>query len=189
MTLICKKTNLKSKNKISEKKKIHFKQRMSNRKPIPIENIGGKMELLPRDIREIIEPMALREYLRIRKLAENIIENVILKIINSNIMDYTKAIDVLTDYLILTLGLNLSEYIKIHFPNLYSMFENNFFQNLLGLFISLDTIPINARDELWDYVNNSEQYIFDYIITIFNEAGYLGSDVEQVIADFISKSK
>lgn len=119
-----------------------------SKRPISVENIGGRMANIPKDIRQIIEPMSHREYLRLRKLAENITDYVVSHAFNPKFVNYDIAIDDLIELMAPILGFNLDDFIMSNHINSYKNLNSSdivdllkvkkkFFNKIIHLFIHM----------------------------------------------------
>lgn len=164
-----------------------------NRRPIPIKNIGGRIEQLPRDIQNIIEPMTQREYLRLRKLAEIIARQMISYIYNPKFVNYDIAIDDTFNFLASELGFNLDHYLENKTSDkteklridAYEIFEIIDIRQLINIFY-----PTLDWDQVISYITKDiflKDSIRRYIFSLFKDAGYTGRNLTEIISDYNQK--
>lgn len=164
-----------------------------SQRPIPVENIGGRMEELPRDIRNLIEPMTTREYLRVRRLAEKIIKKSVPVFFNLRFINMDLAIDETTNTLIEYLGLNLDEFLTKYFlPDVElsnvdvtdTLFlYTDFYEDLAAILFAYPRLSHDTRDEILGAFSN-ESFVEDYIIELFRDAGYKGKTLDEVLQSY-----
>ena len=163
-----------------------------NRRHIEIEDIGGRIEQIPRDIRQIIKPMVNREYLRLRQTSEQIIQYIVPKMFNIELLDLEKTIDKLMNILDSFVGLNFQEFISkftdeedltINYDNIKdSFYDGGFFGEIRDLFYpGYDNHIISTFNF---YYQNIFNRIINYIILLFIEAGFYGNNICEILKNY-----
>ena len=182
-----------------------------NRRPIKLREIGERFEDLPADLATIIEPMANREYFRLRDTSENIANAIIQDTINQKFINKEILIDAIHNILELTLGNNLfefldrytyyynnpriSSYVPVHIPG--STFLTKGFVNLddLAQYITYiiellfkEFLPQNLQSINSNSFTISKKKIvistLQYLSSLFHDEGYIGNHIPDILDDY-----
>ena len=161
-----------------------------NKRYISVEDIDGRLSDLPRDVRQIIDPMVNREYQRLRNLAETVADRFIHYYLNPAIVNlevaYDKTFDILAQYI----GLNLDEFLYVTrtTPTYVISLNPNDISNLLPVYYLINvfspslTVDKVIEDIKYDAITPNS--IHNYIISLFKDAGYQGNNLNEFFMDF-----
>ena len=185
-----------------KKIKICYKEKMSKR-PVPIGDIGGRINVLPKDVRLLIEPFSEREYLRVRKFAEAIVRKIVPYIVNPKHINYDTLIDDVAEILAFRIGLNLDEFLRNYgnFPisrfDVYidTMINGNPIKlrgDIAKLFVAPETYNYNETN--FDHRMRQTSAIivttfpykdfYNYVASLFLDAGYKGNSLDEIIQNY-----